>query len=378
MTLPPEIVPDQPEQIDNESLLPIIVSLNKQLAEQATLIQELRDQLAENNRNNDKPPRFDGLKSIKQNALFILTFLLTLPVLIALAIQMYVGSYTRPWADDFCTLSRLPLYSIWKGVAVRYMVWSGRFSATFLDFLFARFTPWFNPIQPGLVVVIWLIILFIALLQLTNIRRKRDRVSLTLLWASIILFATLYGSPIIAQSLYWSQGMHSVVPPLILMTLMVAIIGYRMKQPDKSGGESDWMAVIFVISLIAGGFSETFAGLQVLIFATGLFFSFIIPDPLSKKRLLRLSIAGFAGSILALVIVAVAPGNKIRLSFLTPTTNIFDIISIALGEFVNYVSSILKNTGMVAALVGVVAVGVIIGSKGVSINKSRFFGISWG
>ena len=49
MTSPSDQNPDQLdqlEQMDKESLLAIIIGLQKQLAEQAVLIQELRDQLA--------------------------------------------------------------------------------------------------------------------------------------------------------------------------------------------------------------------------------------------------------------------------------------------------------------------------------------------
>ncbi len=46
MTSPTDTRPDQLEQMDKESLLAIIIALQKQLAEHAAIIQELRDQLA--------------------------------------------------------------------------------------------------------------------------------------------------------------------------------------------------------------------------------------------------------------------------------------------------------------------------------------------
>jgi transposase len=69
MTSPPDISPDQLEQMDKESLLAIIIALQKQLAEQAALIQELRDQLAKNSRNSGKPPSSDGLKKPRNRSL---------------------------------------------------------------------------------------------------------------------------------------------------------------------------------------------------------------------------------------------------------------------------------------------------------------------
>ena len=69
MRLPTDMSPDQLEQMDKESLLAIIIALQKQLAEQAALIQELRDQLAKNSRNSGKPPSSDGLKKPRTRSL---------------------------------------------------------------------------------------------------------------------------------------------------------------------------------------------------------------------------------------------------------------------------------------------------------------------
>ncbi len=69
MTSPNDKSPDQLEQMDKESLLAIIIALQKQLAEQAALIQELRDQLAKNSRNSGKPPSSDGLKKPRTRSL---------------------------------------------------------------------------------------------------------------------------------------------------------------------------------------------------------------------------------------------------------------------------------------------------------------------
>ena len=69
MTSSTDMNPDQLERMDKEGLLVIILALKKQLAEQAALIQELRDQLAKNSRNSGKPPSSDGLKKPRTRSL---------------------------------------------------------------------------------------------------------------------------------------------------------------------------------------------------------------------------------------------------------------------------------------------------------------------
>jgi len=66
---PSEIDRSQLEQLDQETLITIIVTLQQQVqqlqqtvAEQATVIQTLRDQLAKHSRNSGQPPSSDGLK----------------------------------------------------------------------------------------------------------------------------------------------------------------------------------------------------------------------------------------------------------------------------------------------------------------------------
>lgn len=61
--------PNQLNELDKETLMAIILELQGQLAEQAAVIQELRDQLARNSQNSGKPPSSDGLKKPRTRSL---------------------------------------------------------------------------------------------------------------------------------------------------------------------------------------------------------------------------------------------------------------------------------------------------------------------
>lgn len=69
MKLPPEVDRSQLELLDQETLITMVLNLQQQvqqlqqaLAEQAVVIQSLRDQLAKDSHNSGKPPSSDGLK----------------------------------------------------------------------------------------------------------------------------------------------------------------------------------------------------------------------------------------------------------------------------------------------------------------------------
>lgn len=75
-TLPVDIERSQLEELDKESLIVIILTLQEQLRqlrqqveEQAAEIQSLRDQLAKNSQNSGKPPSSDGLKKPRRSSL---------------------------------------------------------------------------------------------------------------------------------------------------------------------------------------------------------------------------------------------------------------------------------------------------------------------
>ena len=74
--LPVEIERNQLEELDKESLIVIILTLQEQLRQlrqqvekQAAEIQSLRDQLAKNSQNSGKPPSSDGLKKPRRSSL---------------------------------------------------------------------------------------------------------------------------------------------------------------------------------------------------------------------------------------------------------------------------------------------------------------------
>ena len=75
-TSPVDIERSQLEELDKESLIVIILTLQEQLRqlrqqveEQAAEIQSLRDQLAKNSQNSGKPPSSDGLKKPRRSSL---------------------------------------------------------------------------------------------------------------------------------------------------------------------------------------------------------------------------------------------------------------------------------------------------------------------
>jgi transposase len=66
---PLELDGNQLAELDKEALISIVLMLQQTVAEQAAVIQSLRDQLAKNSQNSGRPPSSDGLKKPRTRSL---------------------------------------------------------------------------------------------------------------------------------------------------------------------------------------------------------------------------------------------------------------------------------------------------------------------
>jgi Family of unknown function (DUF6056) len=241
-----------------------------------------------------------------------------------LAIHIYLGSYSRFIADDFCSSAVARSQGIFRGSLYWYLNWNGRYSANFLDSLFGYLGPAATPLATGLVITAWLIVLAIAVRQI-----KRDLLESWII-AAMVLFAVLYVIPQVGQSLYWGQGMRSVVPPLILGTFYIALIAKRSKSTDRV--TLWWLISAGLLTFIAVGFAETYFAVQT----AAIVFALVIPAvftryaPANRRNYFLLLIAGLVGSLAGGLLMFVAPGNKFRQSAFPPPPAIPELLSISL------------------------------------------------
>ncbi len=251
-----------------------------------------------------------------------------------LVTHVYLGSYSRFIADDFCSAVIARSRGILRGTLYWYMIWTGRFSANFLDTLFGYLGPAITPYTTGFVVILWFIVLAIALTQL--VADQEARIFKSCIIAALVLFATLQVIPLVGQSLYWGQGMRSVVPPLILGTAYVAWIAHGIQVDRKLSSLS--LLAVGLLTFIAVGFAETYFVVQTIaiVFAiviTAVFKRYAVPN---RKNYFALLTAGLAGSLAGGLVMFVAPGNKIRQSGFPSPPAVPELLSISLrglGEF---------------------------------------------
>ena len=265
-----------------------------------------------------------------------------------LVIHAYLGSYSRFIADDFCSSAVARSQGIFRSSLYWYFNWNGRFSANLLDSLFGYIGPAATPFATALVITAWLIVLAIA------VRRN---------WiiAAMVLFAVLHVIPQVGQSLYWGQGMRSVVPPLILGTAYVALIVRRSKATDRAS--LLWLITGGLLTLIAVGFAETYFAVQTaaIVFAVVVPAVFKIYAPANTRNYFLLLTAGLAGSLAGGLLIFVAPGNGFRQNPFPPPPAIPELLRISLRGMHEFFELVVLAPGKWYIWVGLILCSFIFG-----------------
>lgn len=241
--------------------------------------------------------------------------LASLLLAIPLAAHALVGWSSRYMADDYCTVGTLRRLGFWESQKFWYTTWSGRYSFTFLVNLAEAAGVVVTRCIPALAIVGWVLLLALLFRQLGRGAGSIGSVLAGIAVGAALVFVLLDGTPNPYQSLYWQTGMMTYVLPLILLTGLGAWLLRQAGREVKSVSPSACLAV-GLYALIAGGFSETYAVLQIAVLAVGAVAAWVGLRG-NRKRMLALLASALLGAGLALVLLYVAPGTEVRRSLVS-------------------------------------------------------------
>jgi type IV secretory pathway VirB2 component (pilin) len=236
---------------------------------------------------------------------------LAAPMCAALLAHAYVGLFSRYWYDDFNTAAVLRERGFLGSQLYWYLNWSGRFSFHFAVNLAESAGPWVVSLLPLAALSAWAAATAWAAYQAASLLGLPRRAGVALLSALLLVYATVESTADVAQSLYWQTGMLTYLAPLIFFTANAGLVASSARK--EPGRAAPWrICLCALLALVAGGFSEVSAVLQ----AGGM--SLLLAASLTRRRGLcgrgtrALILSGFTGSLAALLIVALAPGNGVR------------------------------------------------------------------
>jgi hypothetical protein len=262
---------------------------------------------------------------------------------VALLVYAYLGFFSRYYADDYCLTGGFLSSGFWQSQVGLYTSWSPRFSGTFLLNLSEFFGRGSIRIWSALVIVLWAAALAWTVLQAARLARLRVPLGLGLLLAEALVFFTILEAPQQYQSVYWRVGAITYTLPLVFLSFLAGLICNRIAR--ASTGRLPWGAAsaCALLALVAGGFSETYVTLQTAVLALALIAAW--PGAKSpQRRTGRLLVgAALAGSLLALLVVVLAPGNAVRLAAMPGRPAFFALVRMAVTSAFLFIYMSLKN-----------------------------------
>ena len=276
--------------------------------------------------------------------------------LLPLAAHAYLGTFSRYLADDFCTASSLRRLGFAASQAYWYETWSGRFSFTFVVSLAQAVGPSLTPWLPSLALLAWLAAwLYFGRRVLGDSLRMGWPVWIPI--GAVHAFATLHGAPSVYQSLYWQTGMTTYVLPMVLAIAYVGWMwpyatsgaettkpGFRMKPGFGFG------FVSFGVAFLLGGFSETYVALQTTALGMGLLLSLAFIEKEDRAKAATLIGFGLMGSILAGLVLALAPGTQVRSGLMPPHPALAELVRATLKDGYLFLARTVKGSPAAIAL----------------------------
>lgn len=277
-----------------------------------------------------------------------------------LLLHAYLGTFSRFIADDYCSAAAARRLGILRAAWYWYLNWTGRYAASALDAAFGVLGPGITPVVPSIVLIIWLVVLTLAARRF-DVRPGGRLLLGSFTTAAGALYLTLQLTPSVAQSLYWGQGMRSVVPPLILGVLYVDLLARLHTRDSHRAPQPLWLALSFAFTFIMGGFNETFTAIEVSLLVLAVLRVLMLHLATTHRAKLSALMTGALGASLAFIVVVIAPGNAFRQAFYPPPPPLLQVLRIAYVNFTAFLVSTFDTVPGLLAVVSVVAVSLWFG-----------------
>ena len=226
------------------------------------------------------------------------------------------GSYSRYLQDDYCYGAEVVRLGFWPVQLHSYFspmpYNSNRYALTlFSGIAEVLGGPRFSPFITALAIFSWIAGLFYTAFQWHKANHLPKDIWAVWISSFIILFFSFLLAPSQYQVLYWRSAILPYLTPVVLNTFLLGLcfdLSYRKTLHWQIG------LVLLLLSLLAGGFSETAALWQFALFSILLVFSIVRKPP--WKEFLKPILWVLGGSLLAVLLLGFCPANAQRIQSL--------------------------------------------------------------
>ncbi len=233
--------------------------------------------------------------------------------LISLGLFAYLGTFTRYLADDYCEAVLATSGNVIGALIQRYMNVSDRYS----NLLFVAVSEFLARgnirIVPVAMILLWTAALIWLVWEFKRLLELQWSLLVDILLGSLLAFFPIFEAPNRFQTIYWRSGMATHFAPLVYLTAFTALLlmfirRYEGRRPALWVGP-----VLLVLAFFGGGFSEPPDAMLIVGSLLALIGVWFLMKGLDRQPALHLLAWTFAGGLLALIVMALAPGNSLRL-----------------------------------------------------------------
>jgi hypothetical protein len=242
-----------------------------------------------------------------------------------LFIYAYLGTFSRYLADDYCqSVFLISPGNVFQGTIKSYIVWSDRYSNLFLIQFIEWGGKWGLQLMSAAALILWICGLAWLLSEIGNSAQLKWNPGTNSLIAGLVIFISLLEAPNLYQVLYWRAGLVTYLAPLVFFTYIAAFILWQIRTDFQKLGLFGASLVCFGLILFNGGASETTSALQIGILVIAFLFVWLQGKPNRRAGVLALLGISLTSAVLSMLIMALAPGNGVRLN--TPTYDLIVLI----------------------------------------------------
>jgi hypothetical protein len=246
--------------------------------------------------------------------------------LIALALYGYLGIFSRYESDDYC-LSAFFLQRNFIGAMVeRYLVSSSRYTNILFIGLADKLFGWYNvAVLPALMLGLFVLGLYLLLKEISEVTRMGWSRWLVFFLSLLGVFFSITQAPDLYETLYWRAGMTSHFAPLVFMPFWGAFLVRQIRRTREHSPSLWTLALCFLVPFLIGGLSEppTALMITILILAIGAVWRW--GEVHYRLSVLMILFWSLAGAVTALLVLALAPANSLRMQ--TPPPGLVELLS---------------------------------------------------
>jgi hypothetical protein len=245
---------------------------------------------------------------------------------VALALYGYLGTFSRYGSDDYCLSAFFLQGNLIPALIERYNTASSRYTNILFIGLVDRLFGWYNvAILPPLMLGLFVLGLYLLLKEINEMLAWSWNRRVILFLSLWVVFFSIMQAPNLYETLYWRAGMTSHLAPLVFIPFFGVFL-LRQIRKTREKLPALWVQILgFLIPLVIGGLSEPPTALMITVLALAVAAAWWWVAPPRRRSILILLMGSLLGAFCALVVMAVAPANSIRMQ--TPPPPLPDLLA---------------------------------------------------